>query len=58
MPLDGEDEVPVRSQLDCFDHAVLGRDSGDNEVVAGAPDGLVVAAVDVEMAGLFAELRG
>jgi hypothetical protein len=58
MPLDGEDEVACGVEFDGFDDVVLGAASGDDEVVAGAADGLVVAAVDEEAGGVFAELAG
>ena len=47
MPLDSEDEVVGRVKFDGFNDLVLGRDGGDQEVVAGGLDGLVVAGVDV-----------
>jgi hypothetical protein len=45
VPLDGEDEVAGGGELDGFDDVVLGRAGGDEEVIAGGADGLVMAGV-------------
>ena len=46
MPLNAEDEMIGRIELDCFDDAIGGRDGCDAKVVADLMDGLVVAGVD------------
>ena len=45
VPLDGEDEVIGRVELDSLDDTIGGGDGGDAKVVAGLTDGLVVAGV-------------
>jgi hypothetical protein len=55
VPLDSEDEVVGGIEFYGFDDVVLGRAGGDEEVVAGGLDGLVVAGVDVEVVGIFME---
>ena len=47
VPLDGDDELVGRIELDGFDDAVGGGDGADAEVVADFVDGLVVAGVDL-----------
>jgi hypothetical protein len=49
--LDAEDEVVWGLEFDGFDDAVLGADGGDEEVVAGGLDGLVMAGVDEDGEG-------
>jgi hypothetical protein len=57
VPLDGEDEVIGRVELDGFDDAIGGGDSGDAEVVAYLMDGLMVAGVDVGLRVLLGARR-
>ena len=58
VPLDGKDVVVATGELHGFDDAVFGGDGGDDEVVAGGADGLVVAGVDAEARGRFVERTG
>ncbi len=51
VPLDAEDEVVWGLEFDGFDDAVLGADGGDEEVVAGGLNRLVVAGVDEDGEG-------
>jgi len=48
MPLNSDDEVIGRVELDGLDDAVLGGDGDDAQIVADAMDGLVVAGVDLD----------
>ena len=58
VPLDGEDEVVTTGELYGLDDAVFGGDRGDDEVVAGGADGLVVAGVDAQARGRFVQRTG
>ena len=48
VPLNSDDEVLAGGELDGFDDVVLGGTGGDDEVVAGGADGLMVAGIDVD----------
>jgi hypothetical protein len=54
--LDGDDKVLRCVELDGLDDSVLRGAGGDDEVIAGGADGLVMAGVDEEVRGVFAEL--
>jgi hypothetical protein len=49
VPLDSEDEVIGRVELNSFDDTVGGGDSSDAEVVACVMDGLMVAGVHIRL---------
>jgi hypothetical protein len=48
----------LRGEFDGFDDIVQRASGGDDEVIAWSVDGLVVARVDVEARGVFAEGLG
>jgi hypothetical protein len=49
MPLDTEDEVLAGIKFDGFDNAIVGREGGHLQAVAGCLDRLMVAGVDLRI---------